>query len=224
MKKFIKQYIRIIAYTTIGLMLVVGGFYLIMNYYHSEEVKTNLYIGAGDINIQNYNSKLDDIQSNLNRFNPNNASQEKRVMYNKLLTCNSVLNSVGTLGKIQVNSSYTPKDVYELGTKIQTDLLNICWALHLSYITDENAPSEFKKVGPYVKNSIDLITTQTSFALNEIQNNGSYFYSTSVSSSTIRNYLSSDYGIIANAYNEFADIILDLSRQINMSEGGNIDA
>lgn len=221
MKNFIAQYIRIIAYTTIGLILLVSGFYIMINYYHSQEVKNNLYIADGEINLQNYNSKIEEIERNLNKFNSKNATQVNRNMYNKLNTCTSVLKSEGTFKSINYNSYYNSVDIYKLGSKVKTDLLNVCWVLHLSYITGEDAPEEFKTIAPYIQNSIDMISKQTSFALEEIQNNSSYFYTTSVTSSTIRNYLSSDYQIIANSYNKFADILLELSKLIN--EGGNKD-
>ena len=56
------------------------------------------------------------------------------------------------------------------------------------------------------------------------QNNSSYFYTTSITSSTIRNSLLADYSIIANSYNSFADNILLLSKYINEKatvEGGS---
>ena len=46
--------------------------------------------------------------------------------------------------------------------------------------------------------------------MEEIQNNSSYYFSTNVSSSTIRNSLSSDYTIIANSYIEFANILINI--------------
>ena len=86
---------------------------------------------------------------------------------------------------------------------------------------------EFQDVAPYVTSSINTINNQVNFALAEIQNNSSYFYTTNITSSTIRNYLSSDYTMISNAYNEFADIILNLSETINKEvepiSGGNND-
>ena len=56
-------------------------------------------------------------------------------------------------------------------------------------------------------------------ALEEIHNNSSYFFTTKVASTTIRNYLRSDYNIIVDSYQDFANIILNLSELIN--KGGN---
>ena len=216
MKKFIKEYLNIIAYSITGLILVITSFYLIMNYYHYEEVKTTIYVSENDINYQGYKDKLEKIKTNLNVFSKSKITDTKlRAIYNKLSTCSSVLGGNNTLANIPTNHYFTSKEVYDLGSKFQTDVLNICWALHLSYITEENTDYRFKEVAPYIKNSVGIISSQVNFALSEIQNNSSYFYTTNITSSTIRNYLSSDFTSIAKAYNDFADIVLSLSEQLN---------
>ena len=228
MKKFIKEYLKIISYTALGLVFIVSSFYLVMNYYHYEELKKPLYISSGDANYLSYQSKINEINNNLNLFRSKNSTNDNlKTMYNKLLTCQSVLQSDGTLATLPVNTYFNSYDIYQLGSKFQTDILNVCWALHLSYLTEEDVASEFQDVAPYVISSINTINNQVNFALAEIQNNSSYFYTTNITSSTIRNYLSSDYTMITNAYNEFADIILNLSETINKEvepiSGGNND-
>lgn len=228
MKKFIKEYLKIISYTALGLVLIVSSFYLVMNYYHYEELKKPLYISSGDANYLSYQSKINEINNNLNLFRSKNSTNDNlKTMYNKLLTCQSVLQSDGTLATLPVNTYFNSYDIYQLGSKFQTDILNVCWALHLSYLTEEDVASEFQDVAPYVISSINTINNQVNFALAEIQNNSSYFYTTNITSSTIRNYLSADYTMISNAYNEFADIILNLSETINKEiepiSGGNND-
>lgn len=221
MKKFIKEYLKIISYSLIGLTLVLTSFYLVMNYYHSEEVKRTIYIHQNDLNYQNYNAKLEQIKNNLNTYNSNkNKNNFYRKLYNKLMTCQTVMNGEGTLAKIQVNSSFSANDIYKIGTRFQSDILNICWAMHLSFLTEEDIDDEYKEIAPYIVSYINSITNQTSFALKELQNNSSYFYTTNITSSTVRNYLAADYHLIAKSYNDFADIILELSEKIN-DNGGN---
>jgi len=225
MKNFIKEYLNIIAYSVTGLILVIASFYLVMNYYHSEEVKTTVYVSENDVNYQGYKDKLEKIKTNLDTFSKSKVTDNKlRAIYNKLSTCSLVLNGNNTLATIETEHYFTSKEVYELGSRFQTDVLNICFALHLSYITEENTDPRFKVVAPYVKNSVNTIASQVNFALSEIQNNSSYFYTTNITSSTIRNYLASDFTAIAKAYNDFASIILSLSEQLNTySNGGNND-
>lgn len=221
MKKFIREYLKIIASTTIGLVFIVASFYLVMNYYHSEELKKTLYISSNDINYTNYKEKISKIKANLNTFNSKqNKDANLKTMYNKLVTCANVMQSDGTLFNLNVNNHFYPLDVYKLGSKFQTDILNVCWALHLSYLTEDDVAEEFKDIAPYVVSSIQTIGNQTNFALSEIQNNSSYFYTTNITSSTIRNYLNADYTIIGNSYNQFASIILSLSEFIN-TDGNN---
>lgn len=216
MKKFIKEYLGVLAYTTIGFVLIISSFYLLMNYYHKEELNKVLYITENDVNYQNYLSKIERIERNLTKFqNKKSTNKAYTLMYNKLSTCHIVLTGEGTFYKFPVNTYINSYDVYKLGARFQSDILNVCYAMHLSYLKDENLSDEFKSIAPYVISSIETITSQSNFALKELQNNSSYFYSTNITSSTIRNYLSSDYQVIVNSYLEFADIILALSEEIN---------
>ena len=84
MKKFIREYLRVIAYTATGLVFVITSFYLLMNYYHSEEVKKPLYISANDIDYVEYNEKLEEISDNLKKYdNSGNRDTNLRTMYSK---------------------------------------------------------------------------------------------------------------------------------------------
>lgn len=221
MKGFIKEYLKIITYATIGFVLVLSSFYLVVNYYHTEELKKTIYINSNDISYQMYNNKLQKINDNLKTFKSKNVTNTVyKKMYNKLLTCKTVLEGEGTLATIPTNTNFTSYDIYKLGSRFQNDILNVCWAMHLSYLTSDDVPREFSKVAPHVINSINMIIDQTTFAMKEIQNNSSYFYTTNITSSTLRNYLVSDYQIIANSYNNFADVILNLSELINNDING----
>ena len=54
MKKFITDYLNIIIYCILGLVLMIASFYLSINYYHSEEVKTTIYVSDTDAKYLNY--------------------------------------------------------------------------------------------------------------------------------------------------------------------------
>lgn len=221
MKKFIQEYLKIFAYTSLGLAMIISSFYLLINFYHSSEVSKTLYISENDANYTAYKQKLDEIKNNLSEFSrKTGTSSAYKTMYNKLTTCNQVLNKEGMLSQMEVNKKYTSFDVYNLGTNFQANALNICWAVHLSYLTDpELLPKEFEDVAPLVTSSINSLADHVDFAIDELQNNSSYFMTTKITSSTIRDYLSSDYQAIASSYNDFADIVLGLSEMIN--RGGN---
>ena len=221
MKKFIQEYLKIFAYTSLGLAMIISSFYLLINFYHSSEVSKVLYISENDTNYTAYREKLGKIKSNLSDFSrKTGTSSAYKTMYNKLTTCNQVLNTDGMLSQIEVNKRYNSFDVYNLGTSFQANALNICWAVQLSYLTDpELLPKEFEDVAPLVTSSVNSIASHVDFAIDELQNNSSYFMTTKITSSTIRDYLSSDYQAIASSYNDFADIVLGLSEMIN--RGGN---
>lgn len=216
MKEFIKEYIRLIANTTILLILMVASFYIFINYYHAKEISQRIYVGTGDVNTLNYKSTLEEINTNLNNFSSKRVQdRELTNLYVKLLSCNNLLKSNETLNTIEENKYLNVLDVYNLGTKLQSDLLNACWALNLSYLNEVEKDSVFYDIAPYITENMETLFNQTDFALLEIQNNSSYFYTTSITSSTIRNSLLADYSIIADSYNSFADNILLLSKYIN---------
>lgn len=221
MKKFIREYLDLIAYATLGIALVISSFYLLINYYHSEEVSKTLNITEGDVYYRNYKTKLENIKNNLDKFAKTNSDVlAYRGMYTKLSTCYRSLNSEGTFSSLEVNKKYKSVDIFNLGTTFQSKALNDCWAINLSYLTDEELlPEEFKEIAPFIKTNVDFMTNQVSTALAELENNSSYFMTTNITSLTVRNYLNADYVTIASSYNSFADILLNLSEIINESEG-----
>ena len=217
MKNFIKEYLKIIAISITGFVFVLTSFYFVINYYHSEEVKKQVYIGQTDPKLVAYKDNVDRIKNNLDAF------QKKRItagsylsMYNNLNTCYTTLKD--NFYNIETNRYYSSNDIYNLGGKFQSEVLNLCWALHLSSIKESNI-NDFKKVSPLVTSEVNSISKKTNYALEEIMNNSSYFYTTRITSVTIRNYLTSDYNMIVDSYQDFSSIILYLSELLN--EGGN---
>ena len=221
MKKFIKEYIKIISTTLIGLVFVLASFYLMMNYNHSEEIKKQVYIAYNDSKFQEGQEILNKINNNLNKFNSKsgNKSNAKMLMYNSLENCYNIMKSNGTFFTIRPEKYYGPSEIYTLGTNFQNKMMNSCYILNLSYLKTNDLPSEFKDIAPLVTSYVDSINANVQDSLSEIENNSSYFYTTKIASATIRNYLNSDYKTIANAYIDFATIILILSENINNVEG-----
>ena len=220
MKKFIKEYLNIIACAIIGFVFVLTSFYLVMNYYHSDEIKNYIYVGETDGKLAEYKTTIDKIKTNLNNYTKvRKTNNQYERIYQDLSTCTNVMTEQGLLYTMEVNRYYTPYDIYKLGGNFQSKALNTCWALHLSSLSDEKNPDDIKNIAPFVSNHVKLITKNTSNALEEIQNNSSYFFTTKVTSTTIRNYLQSDYSMVVDSYQEFADIVLNLSEMIN--KGGN---
>ena len=217
MKNFIKEYLNIIAISITGFVFVLTSFYFVINYYHSDEVKKQIYVGQNDPKLITYKDTVDKIKNNLDSFQKKGVTTGSyHNMYNNLNTCYTTL--VTNYYNVETNRFYSANDIYNLGGKFQSEVLNICWALHLSSIKESNI-SDFKKIYPLVTNQVNGISKKTNNALEEIMNNSSYFYTTKITSVTIRNYLTNDYNMIVDSYQDFANIILYLSELLN--EGGN---
>ena len=217
MKNFIKEYINIIAISITGFVFVLTSFYFVINYYHSEEVKKEIYIGQNDTKLTTYKDTVNRVKNNLDNFKNKKVTTGPYFnLYNNLNTCYTTLTE--NYYNMETNRYYTSNDIYNLGGKFQSDVLNLCWALHLSSIKESNS-KDIRKVSPYVVDEVNSLSKKTNNALEEIMNNSSYFYTTRITSVTIRNYLTSDYNMIVDSYQEFASIILHLSELLN--EGGN---
>ena len=217
MKNFIKEYLNIIAFAITGFVFVLTSFYLVINYYHSDELKNYIYISENDSRLLKYRETMDKIKTNLNNYKRTNYKYEK--IYQNLSTCYNVMTDKELYYNIETNRFYTPNDIYRLGGKYQSKITNICWALHLSSINNSDNPTDIVSVAPFVEKSVNSTNKKLTNALMEIQNNSSYFFTTQVTSSTVRDYLKSDYDMIVDSYQEFADVILNLSEMI--SKGGN---
>ncbi len=219
MKQFFREYLKIFAYATLGLVFVISSFYLLINFYHSKEIDKKYYVSSTDSSYTSYKSKIEEIKNNLNTYSRNSKKNTKYLsLHTRLTTCSELLESNGTLANIEMNKYYDSYDVYKLGQKFQGSLINSCWVVQLSYLTTDAAPSGFEEVMPFVTREIDIIGDKVEYALEELENNGSYFYSTGITSATIRNYLRADYIAITKSYNDFADVVLQLSKLINKEE------
>ena len=216
MKNLLVDYFKVIIYTVIGFVLVVSSFYLLINYYHSEELKRTVFISSNDNNYIDYQEKIKRITNNLEKFkSKNNHTTEENLLYESIFNCQMVMQEAGTFGHIPVNINFTNKNVYDLGSKFQSRVYNVCWAQNLSSIANFNHNSKFYIAFEPINKSVSLLSNQNQYALKELENNSSYFYSTNISSYIIRNYLETDYEIIVSSYNSFADIVLYLSELLN---------
>jgi len=194
MKNFIKDYLKLIAYATTGLVFVFASFYLMMNYNHNEELKKQIYIGSSEVNYLNHQEILSNLNKNLTNFNSKkNTNASFRRMANSLRDCYNVLQSKDSFANIETNKEYTAYEIYKLGSNFQTTVLNMCWNNSLSYLknqdnTESNTiPQEFKEVAPFIESYVSSINNNISDSLKEIENNSSYFYTTNITSATSRN-------------------------------------
>ncbi|MBR3660989.1 MAG: hypothetical protein IKN63_03690 [Bacilli bacterium] len=235
MKKFIKDYLKIIAYSIIGLVFVLASFYLIMNYNHNEELTKNIFISNNESNYIAHQELLTNINNNLNIFkNKKNKTNSDKQIADRLERCYNVLNSDSSFSKIELNKEYTAYDIYKIGADLQNNIINECWNTNFSFLVANNntnrqdstdkslnsteIPKKIKIVLPILNKYVSTINDNVTDSLKEIQNNSSYFYTTNIASATIRNYLGSDYSTIVKSYNDFTSIILYLTEIINEDE------
>ena len=228
MKKFIRDYLKVIAMAITGLVFVLASFYLMINYNHNEELKKTIYIGSNEVNYVKHKEILNDLNTNLNRFNiKRNTSSAYKQIANSLAECYSVLQSKESFTSIETNKEYSAYEIYKLGSNFQNNVINVCWNRSFEFLKNNNnessgynisMPTNIKNMTPILDNYVSAINSNLSDSLKEIENNSSYFYTTNITSATVRNYLGSSYQTIVKSYNDFASILLELSRVINEDE------
>ena len=220
MKKLIKEYVKVLAFTFTGVIFILASFYLIMNYNHSEELKSTVFIGEDDIYYSNHKKLLSELNSNLTKYR---QSKSKNATYNMindgLSNCYNIIQREKTFSKITPNNYYSSLEIYNLGSTFQSVVMNSCYLSNLTFLQTD-VPDELKPIAPMTVSYIESISRNVDDSLREIENNSSYFFQSNVTSASVRNYLGSSYKTIGDAYNDFTSVLVYLSNYIN-SEGGS---
>lgn len=213
MKKFINEYFKIIEVTIIGLVFIISSFYLMMNYYHSLEISEEVYISNNDRNYLAYRETISQIEKNLRSYNTKTGLYKQ--IHNGLTKCVNLMKKDGTLYSIKPNTFMNGYDIYLLGSNFETNLYNSCYAFQLN---ESNLD-----ISEFIDLNAKTINSNVAFAINELKNNSSYHFTTNITKTTIRNNLHADYTAIANSYNDFANLILEVSNYINQEVEGGIN-
>lgn len=211
MKKLINDYIKVVTYIFLGLTFMISSFYLLINFYHSSELKRTIYMDSADSKLTSYQLSLDKLNSSLNRFNAI-ENKEYLELNSNLHSCYTILKSDETLLKFKPFEYYNYYDVYTIGSYFQNNLVNMCY---LSYLKTNLDKKEYDKISGLVASNMNNLDKQVQYALDELSNNGSYYFTTNVTSSTVRDTLTSDFEIISSSYINFIDTLVEISDYIN---------
>ena len=109
MKKFLSDYLNIIIYTIIGFTFMIASFYLMINYYHSQEIKTPIYVADNEIKYTSYRNTIQALDTSLSKYKRSD-DKVRRDLYNKVSTCRNILKSEGTLYTLQTNQTLNSYD------------------------------------------------------------------------------------------------------------------
>jgi len=230
--EFIKQYIKIINYALIGLVFAFAGFYLLSNAYHYLEIRRDFIT---DFNTQplviDVEEKMKNVSENISSFNANNYKgtvgiNQMQVIYYNLKACSESFNNE-TIKSMKEKDRITIIDVYQLRESYENDILSSCIVNNL-YWTTTIDPATFnskylldnkKMMQLYVNSLLD----ETSYLKKDLLNNSSYFFNTSIASSSIKDNTKDGFYEVMGSYGKAADYVEFISEWFKNEAVGNYD-
>lgn len=228
---FIKQYLKIVNYSLIGLVFGFACFYILSNAYHYLEIRKDYIVDVDNerltLEIEN---RLKNINENVSSFNANNyhgniSNTRMLLIYQNLNSCvNSFHNKI--YKDIYSKNKITIIDVYNLRESYENNILNDCLVTNLHWTTsaNDNLGSNYLANNSYlIKLHMNLLSNETSYLKKDLLNNSSYFYNTLISSSSIKDNTKDGFYEVMSAYNKAASFVEFISIWFKNEVEGNYD-
>jgi len=230
--EFIKQYIKIINYALMGLAFGFACFYLLSNSYHYLEVRKDYAVNFDDQPlIQEIESKMSRISQNISVFNVNTyngdiPNSRMMVIQQGLKGCiNSFSNE--TYKSIKEKDKISIIDVYQLRESYENDILSSCIVTNLYWTTtvkkDNFNSSYLVSNNEMIDLYVNSLLNETSYLKKDLLNNSSYFFNTSIASSSIKDNTKDGFYEVMGAYNKAASFVEFVSVWFRNEVEGNYD-
>lgn len=214
--EFFKQYLKIINYTLIGLVFAFTSFYLLANGYHYLELRKDYHV---EFNSQplvtSFENKIKTVNDNISKFNANTYQgsipvNKMQVFYHNLKTCSDKFSNE-TIQNMKDKDKITIIDVYKLRESYENDILNGCIVNNLYWLTTINSDTFNSRYLLDNKDMIQLyinsLLDETSYLKKDLINNSSYFFNTSIASSSIKDNTRDGFYEVMGAYNKAASFV-----------------
>lgn len=224
---FIKQYLKVVSYMCSGLVFVFASFYLLANVFHYMELRRD-YVAKYDdqVIVTEIDSNIQKATENVSSFDVNNyngtipAAQMSLIKQN-IDQCAVAFNNE-TRQAMKGKTKITIVDVYKLRESYENDILNKCIINNLYWITsvEDNYPS-----ATLVKNKeinklyVDSLLSSTSYLKKDLLNNSSYYYNTSIASSSMKDNTRDGFFEVMDSYNKAAKFVLYISNWFKEEAG-----
>lgn len=225
---FLKQYLKIINYSIIGIVFAFSSFYMLANLYHYFELRRDYTVSVKKLPvINNINNNLNLINKNINTFNANTykgkISTTLMIKINQnLKTCVDSINN-DSYKEILTKDKVSIVDVYYLREAYENNILNNCLVNNISWLVskENNINSTYLNTNKeLLTKHINLLLIDTSYMKKDLLNNSSYFYNTNVASSSVKDNTKDGLYEVLDAYNSATDFILYISNWYKMEVEG----
>ena len=132
-----------------------------------------------------------------------------------------------TINGLRNKNKITIIDVYNLRESYENDILNKCVVNNMYWLTtiDESYGSKYLLNNKEMtKLYIDsLLTSYTSYLKKDLLNNSSYYYNTSIASTSVKDNTRDGFFEVMDAHNRVARLVLYLSDWYKMEAEGKYD-
>lgn len=221
MISFIKQYIKLINYAMIGIVFAFASFYLLLNAYHYLEVRKTFDMPIKDETIvKSLDKHLEKITADLSTFKQNDyhgkiATTRMMAISQNLKSCSTQLQNE-TITKLKEKNSLDIRDVYHLRESFENDVVggclvpNLLWISNIdeSIVPDATLIANSKLITMYID---QLRLEATNYLKKDLLNNSSYFFNTSITTSSTKNNVKDGFYEVMASYNDAAKLIEYLS-------------
>lgn len=214
--EFIKQYVKIINYALIGLVFGFAWFYLLANAYHYLEIRKDHYVNLDSQPlVKEIETKLNNVMNNVSSFNTNTykgniPNSKMMVISQNLKSCVSSFNN-DVYKDIKSKNKISIIDVYNLRESYENNVLNDCIVTNLYWTTvinKENFNSNYLNDNrKLIELYVNSLLNETSYVKKDLLNNSSYFFNTSIASSSIKDNTKDGFYEVMSAYNQAASFV-----------------
>ena len=208
MRIFINEYIKVLAYSLIGLLFAYSAFYLIANIYHYQEIRKTY--DKNIVEIDNYKK----IKNNINKIkdnitlDSNNYTEETSLsvkqLRNNLSNCLTYLDN-DYLKYLKSKEKVDIKDVENLRAVVSNDVIHGCLIANIYYITSHN---EYNM--PFLE-----------FNNRDIQNNSSFYFNTKFINNNNYDKVGDHFNNLLDIYKESSNLVLIISDKYNKEVTNN---
>lgn len=219
MKKMLIEYANLIAYTVTGLVFGLSFFLLFINFYHAKELSENVNIKESiTTNQVQVTEKINMIKTNSASFDQS-ANQSRNDFYDmsgiqlKLNRCIQIYESEESKSFL-AKEKITLKDAYDFNRFYQNSILNDCLIMEISPLGTDSIYTSIPSlttIKPFIRTSIENMSTGLAYVGNNLKNADTYFYSTDTNRNTIFNLTKDSYYDSMNRYQKTLDLLVNLS-------------
>ena len=220
MRIFINEYIKVLAYTFMGLLFAYSSFFLILNIYHYQEVRKSYSLDVAD--SENYKSivaNLKLIEKNLDvevaNYTGDSDGFAMATLQKNLYGCITDINN-NSFKEMKAKKDINVKDTEALKNIVVNSVINSCLIEKLYYTTYDTKNIKFlSNDAILLKTNIDTINSEVDYINKAIMNNSSLSFNTTNSLNNVYNSVGDNYNNLLNLYKRSTDILLTVSSKFN---------